>query len=102
VITRDEGEIPSEYALYVPYPNPFNQQAMIQFSIPTTDHVTLRVHNLLGQEIATLVNKELTAGHYEARWDGKNDKGAQVVSGVYLVSMNTGNARYSQKICYMK
>ena len=97
-----ETGIPSIYALDPPYPNPFNREVAIGFSVPVYCLVTLRIYNLLGQEVVTLVDGELDAGHYEARWDGKSDRGKLVISGVYVVGMDAGDTRYSRKLCYMK
>jgi flagellar hook assembly protein FlgD len=65
--------------LYQNYPNPFNANTNIEFRIPKNEVVTLKIFNILGEEVATLVSGQLTAGSYTYEWDGSG-----VASGVYL------------------
>lgn len=79
------GEIiPSSYALRQNYPNPFNPETMIVFDLPEEAKVTLEVYNLMGQSIKTLVNDKKVAGRYQILWDGSDDKGIPVASGIYF------------------
>lgn len=82
-----------ELALYVleqNYPNPFNAETEIRFSIPAAGHVSVRVFNLLGQEVALLLDSDLEAGSHRVRWDGLNDSGKRVSSGIYMVRLQSG------------
>jgi len=73
------------------YPNPFNPNTVITYQIPQNEMVTLEVFNVLGQRVRTLVNEIKDAGQYEITWDGKNNSGNQLSSGIYLYRINAGN-----------
>jgi len=94
--------IATDYALLSSYPNPFNPSTNISYSIPTAGIVTVSVYNMLGQNIATLVNEHLTVGSYTAVWNGVNAAGNAVPSGIYLVKMNHADGTLSQKITLLK
>lgn len=88
--------IPDEYALYTAYPNPFNPITNIKIDIPENSHVKLTVFDLSGRVVAELMNKNITAGTHQTIWNGKDNKGRQVSSGVYLYTITaksneTGN-----------
>lgn len=76
--------LPTKYELLQNYPNPFNPSTTIRFALPTTSHVTLRVYNMLGQEVATLLDDVRDAGYIQAVWDGRNRHGTAVASGMYV------------------
>jgi hypothetical protein len=78
------GEIPNVFHLYQNYPNPFNPATIISFSIPSKSFVSLKVFDLLGREVASLVSEELSAGNYSREWDA-----ASSLSGVYFYRMQT-------------
>ena len=81
---------PSDYSLYQNYPNPFNPSTTINYSIPTSSFVTLKVFDVLGNEIATLVNAEKLEGSYEVRFStSSSDAGVayNLPSGVYIYSL---------------
>jgi hypothetical protein len=78
------------YVLEQNYPNPFNAETEIRFSIPVAGHVTVRVFNLLGQEVALLLDSDLESGPHRVRWNGLNDLGKRVSSGIYMVRMQAG------------
>ncbi|MEJ2193567.1 MAG: FlgD immunoglobulin-like domain containing protein [Ignavibacteriaceae bacterium] len=83
----DEEEVPKEYDLSQNYPNPFNPSTSIEFSVPVNSNVTLTIYNLLGQAITTLVNEEMNAGTYNVVWNGEDQNGIKVSSGIYLYKM---------------
>ncbi|MCB0291883.1 MAG: T9SS type A sorting domain-containing protein, partial [Calditrichaeota bacterium] len=84
------GEIvPAAFALGQNYPNPFNPNTTIDFAIPFAGHVSLKVYNSLGEEVATLVSGILTAGEKQVMWDGKDRYGKEVSSGVYIYKIET-------------
>jgi len=68
-LEQTKPTFPEEFQLFQNYPNPFNPRTTIEFSIPTTDFVNLKIYNILGQEVATLVSKKLTPGSYKYNWD---------------------------------
>jgi hypothetical protein len=92
--------IPDRFALDQNYPNPFNPSTVIRYALPTEANVTLRMYNVLGQEVATLVNETEKAAYYEIRWDGKNRVGASISTGMYFVRIDAvpidGSAAFSQ------
>lgn len=76
--------IPSEYQLKNAYPNPFNPSVNIQYDLPERANIKLIIYNLLGIKIKTLVNEDQIRGVYTVNWNGKDEFGQQVVSGLYL------------------
>ncbi|UCG55151.1 MAG: T9SS type A sorting domain-containing protein, partial [Dehalococcoidia bacterium] len=68
------------------YPNPFNPSTTIEFDLPKTSQVTLKIYNILGEEVATLVSDRLTAGSYSYEWNASN-----LSSGVYLYRLSVGS-----------
>lgn len=84
------------------YPNPFNLQTGLTFTLGTSSDVTLKVHNLLGQEVATLAAGHLPAGTHYATWDGRNNNGVVVASGVYLYRLVTSEGVYTRKMTLLK
>ena len=89
--------IPTQFNLDQNYPNPFNPTTSIKFSVPTTGLVSLTVYNVLGQEVARLVNKELAAGTYEYSFDAKN-----LASGMYVYQLKSDNFVQSKKMMLVK
>ena len=79
------------------YPNPFNPTTNIEFTIPKSEFVTLKIYNLLGQEVATLVSENLKAGSYKYQWDVSN-----LASGVYIYKIQAGNYQQTRKMIYLK
>jgi hypothetical protein len=84
-----EEPMPFEYALKQNYPNPFNPETNIEFALPKESNVSLVVYNLLGQTVRTLVSGNVAAGAHTAHWDGKNESGVNVPSGIYFYKLNT-------------
>ena len=87
----------SSYILSQNYPNPFNPVTRINYQIPKLSHVTIKVYNILGQEIATLVNAEKMAGHYSVEFNATN-----FASGVYLYRMQAGSFVSTKKLILLK
>ena len=94
--------IPTEFALLNNYPNPFNPVTNIKFQLPQVSDVKLVVYNMLGQKIRTLVDGNKDIGYYNVQWDGKNDNGNQVATGIYIYKFEAGNYIKSQKMILMK
>jgi flagellar hook assembly protein FlgD len=76
--------LPGEYAVSRNYPNPFNPSTTIEFELPQPSEVTLKVYNMLGQEVITLVDEERPTGSFAVEWDGRNAFGNTVSSGIYF------------------
>jgi hypothetical protein len=91
------GVTPIDYALSQNYPNPFNPSTTINFTIPNSELVTLKIFNILGNEIATLVDENLPAGAYRYSFDAQN-----LASGVYLYELKTGNFKEIKKMNLLK
>ncbi|MGH7456741.1 MAG: T9SS type A sorting domain-containing protein, partial [bacterium] len=90
-------QTPSSFALEQNYPNPFNPSTTIAFSLPRAEHVTLKVFDLLGKEIGTLVDEKLAAGHYEVHWNAGG-----VESGTYFYQLRAGEFAATKKLILMK
>lgn len=88
---------PQTYSLEQNFPNPFNPSTIIRFSIPEQGLVTLKVFNLLGEEVATLINTEMTTGTYEVDF-----RATDVSSGIYFYTLNTGNFISTKKMIVLK
>jgi hypothetical protein len=80
--------LPTGYSLDQNYPNPFNPSTTISFDVPVASSVTLRIFNLIGQEVRTLVQSTLPAGRQEVVWNGLDDSGRALASGIYFYSLN--------------
>lgn len=87
----------SELSLNENYPNPFNPNTKIKYSIPNSNHVTITIYNDIGQYVTTIVNEMKNSGDYEAIWDGKDDFGNNVSSGVYFYKLRVGENYHSAK-----
>ena len=79
--------VPTSFQLNQNFPNPFNPSTTISFDLPTRSKVTLKVFNLLGQEVSTLIDKDLPANSYKVEWDGRSESGAPVASGIYFYKL---------------
>ncbi len=102
IIYSDAFEIPVDYWLSQNYPNPFNPTTKVKFSVPVDGSVTLKVYNMLGQEIATLFDGNAQKGTYSLSWDGKDSKGNTVSSGTYIYKMIAGDFVQSKKMVLLK
>lgn len=94
--------LPTEFAVKQNYPNPFNPSTTIEFSIPNNSNVKVSIYNLIGQEIRTLVNSEMEAGTYKVTWNGENNLGQKVNSGIYLYRVVSGDKVQTMKMTLMK
>ena len=91
-----------EFILKQAYPNPFNPETTVEYGLPQTAKVTLTVHNLLGQQVRTIVQREQEAGAYQVRWDGKDDRGMQLPSGIYFFRFSAGQFMQQRKCILLK
>jgi hypothetical protein len=92
---KHDDYLPSAYELSQNFPNPFNPATTIRYTLPYTSRVTLRIYNILGQEIQTLVDGLEGGGQKEIRWNGVNDSGTKVASGVYFYRLEVKETRES-------
>ncbi len=94
--------IPLEYQLYQNYPNPFNPTTKIQYSLKTDVQVQLKIYNILGEEVRSLMNGFEEAGVKTVEWDGTNNNGRKVPSGIYIYNIKAGNFVKTRKMVLMK
>ena len=95
-------EIPTEFKLAQNYPNPFNPSTVINYSLPKNSLVTIKIYNLLGQEVKTLVSHEMSAGNYSVEWNGESNTGSRVASGIYIYRITAGAFTSSKKMIMLK
>jgi len=93
---------PTQFKLAQNYPNPFNPNTIIEFSIPIKQKVSLVIYDVLGREIKTLVNKNLSGGNYKFLWDGKNENGEKVTSGIYFYQLNSPKFVRTRKMILLR
>lgn len=89
--------IPTKYSLDQNYPNPFNPSTTISFGLPKQEFVTLKIYDVLGKEVTTLVNEEMSAGNYTKTWDAKD-----LSSGIYLYKLNAGKFTETKKMILVR
>ena len=95
--------IPTDFELSQNFPNPFNPATTIRYGLPRDERVTLKIYNLLGKEVATLLNNERKlAGNYAAIWDGRNNRGEVVASGIYVYRIQAGNYHKSRPMVLLQ
>jgi hypothetical protein len=94
--------IPETFALMQNFPNPFNPTTTIRYSLPMDAFVSLKVYSILGQEVATLKEEFQNVGTFNLLWNGKNNAGVQVASGVYLYRMVAKPANGGQPFTSLK
>jgi hypothetical protein len=94
--------LPKDFALGQNFPNPFNPETEISYELPRQSHVTLTVFNIMGQKIKTLLNRRTVAGRHTVRWDGKDETGKSVPSGVYLYRMAAEGHVFQKTMALLK
>ncbi|UCE20326.1 MAG: VWA domain-containing protein [Gemmatimonadota bacterium] len=97
-----KSTLPEDFALEQNVPNPFNPETRIRYRLPHEAHVTLEVYNVLGQRVITLVDEEQTAGDRTVSWNGIDDSGIQVPSGVYFYTITMGEFLATKKMVLAK
>ncbi len=97
VFEGEPEQIPNKVVLHQNYPNPFNPTTTIEFSIPQTEFVTVKVYNIVGHEITTLINDELSIGNHSIKWDGSLQP-----SGVYFVQIESSGFVQTRKMVLLK
>jgi len=99
---NDDEIITDNIRLHQNYPNPFNSETEIKFNLGKTENVSIKVHNILGKEITTLLEENLPAGEYTIQWNGKDNKGNSVSTGNYFIQLQAGNYRKTIKATFLK
>jgi photosystem II stability/assembly factor-like uncharacterized protein len=99
------GEItnnPNGFRLYQNYPNPFNPTTTISFNLSKTSEVSLKIYNLLGEEVTTLLSASLLSGFQSVEWDGRDNNGHRVASGTYIYRLQAGGFTESRQMVFLK
>ena len=102
VEVADSDLIPTEYRLRPNFPNPFNPNTTIAFDLPKRDHIALKIFDLQGKLVRTLVDQGLNAGIHNYTWDGQDNRGQLVSSGIYIYSIQTDVFTASRKMAFVK
>ena len=100
--TPDDAPLPTDFELYQNYPNPFNPVTNIEFRIADFELVKLVIYDLLGREVKTLVHRKLAPGSYSVKWDGRDETGKPVASGVYIYRLRAGRNSLAKKALLLK
>jgi len=98
----DDPLTPDEYALYQNYPNPFNPATTVRYDLPIPGRVRLEIFNILGQTVATLIDKDMPAGTFTAEWEGRNRDGGTVASGIYIYRLTAGTYTAMKKMMLLR
>ncbi|HTX19250.1 MAG TPA: T9SS type A sorting domain-containing protein [Bacteroidota bacterium] len=101
-VLDDVSSLPTEFALEQNYPNPFNPSTTIKFDLPKDAQVVLKVYDVLGREVRTLVNARVAAGYQQVVWDGRNELGGHVASGMYIYRITAGTFTSVKKMMMLK
>jgi hypothetical protein len=93
---------PTEFALLQNFPNPFNPETTIGYNLAESADVTLHIYNVVGQVVRTLVAEPQSAGRYQVRWNGMDDRGVPVSSGIYFYQVSAGKFQDVRKLMLLK
>jgi hypothetical protein len=99
---EDLNQLPKEFELSQNYPNPFNPATVIEYALPKSSDVKIKIYNILGQEVRNLVNERQEAGYKIIGWDGKDDQGREISSGIYFYRIVAGNFVKAKKMVLLK
>ncbi len=102
VVEAQTGDEPADFELAQNYPNPFNSGTAIGFALPAAAEVELSVHDLLGQQVATLIQGRRPAGAYTALWDGRHQSGQDLASGLYFYRLRAGQQVQTRKLLLLR
>jgi hypothetical protein len=99
---NEGGSVPSKYSLQQNYPNPFNPVTVIKYSVPEAGNINLEIFDITGKLVRTLVSTFRLSGNYESVWNGRDDRGMNVPSGVYIYKLQTAKFSESKKMLLVK
>ncbi|MGB2697452.1 MAG: FlgD immunoglobulin-like domain containing protein, partial [Candidatus Zixiibacteriota bacterium] len=105
IMARTTGanqQIPEDFQLFQNYPNPFNPQTEMAYSIPEDSYVELTIYNIMGQKVKVLVDGYQSSGARKVTWDGRDEKGERVASGIYLYRLQAGEVIQTRKMSFLK
>lgn len=99
---NDKNLSPEKITLYQNYPNPFNPETSINFNLPEDDYITLKIYDISGKLIHTLVEDYKLSGHYSIKWNGENENGEVVSSGLYLYQITSSKYSITKGMLILK
>ncbi|MCX6167827.1 MAG: fibronectin type III domain-containing protein [Ignavibacteriales bacterium] len=99
---ENQEVIPTQFELSQNYPNPFNPTTRINFAIPQNSFVSIKVYDMLGQEVKTLINQEMVSGNHSIDWNADNNLGIKVATGMYIYRITAGNFVSTKKMVLIK
>lgn len=102
VTVTDAGEMPFVYNLEQNYPNPFNPTTRIRYSVAEKSDVLINIYNISGQRVRTLANSVHEPGRYTIDWDGRNDRGDNMASGLYFIRFSAGSHSFTRKAVLLR
>ncbi len=102
LVAEEEMETPKYFELYQSFPNPFNNHTIIKYSLLKATDVSLVIYNILGQKVRTLVRKERQSGLKTVIWDGKDERGKDLSSGIYFYQLQTGKLTQTRRMVLLK
>ena len=101
-ILENEDHTPSEYSLLPAYPNPFNSSVNIPFAVPYQTNSKIIIFNVIGQKVNEILIEHFGTGKHTINWNGRNELGHDVGSGIYFAQLDIDGARDFQKLVYLK
>jgi len=101
-VAEEEGNVPLSFSMQQNFPNPFNSETVIEYTLPQESQIKITIYNLLGQKVKDLVEGKSPAGYQKVSWDGKNNRGELVSSGIYFYRMEAGEFTQIKKMVFLK
>ena len=102
IVEEDESNVPLSFSLKQNFPNPFNSETVMEYFLPKESQVKITIYNLLGQRVKTILDQRESAGHKRVIWDGKNEKGETLSSGIYFYRIEAGEFAQAKKMVLLK
>jgi hypothetical protein len=99
---EDIDQLPKQFSLSQNYPNPFNQSTKIEFAMVNSGFISLEIYDILGRKVRALVSENLSAGYKSVLWDGKDNSGKEVASGIYFYQLKVENFSEARKLVLLK
>jgi hypothetical protein len=99
---EEEGSRPAGFSVSQNYPNPFNRVTNFKFTLPQASYVKIEIFNILGQRVKTLLDEDMRAGVYVVDWDGKDERGVEVSSGIYFYRIRAGDFSDIKRMVLLK
>ena len=101
-VESQDATVPEVFTLDQNYPNPFNPETTIRFDLPRSEEIDLALYSLIGQKVTSLARGHREAGTYSLRWDGRDDSGRKLASGVYLYRLTAGDRVETKKLLLLR